>query len=153
MARPGITYKDVAKACEQIIDEGGRPTINGVKNTLGTGSPNNISVHLREWRAVHQPKNENNRILPDNVIATITNEIERCVNAEKLALEETLAELEKEHAQVNQHCDKLDEALLEEQENTAKARAQLQASDAARKEKDKLIESLQRQIEHEKDKT
>ena len=149
MARPGITYNEVAKACEKIKTEGGRPSINGVRNVLGTGSPNNLSAHIKTWRDAHQPEKNSNRVMPAAVIVSITNEIERCVAEEKANLEEVLSNLEEDHAQVVRQCDKLDEALLEEQQKTAKARDRLQASNAAGEEKDKQIESLQRQVEQE----
>jgi chromosome segregation ATPase len=153
MARPGITLKDVGKACEQIIADGGRPSINGVKTTLGGGSPNNISMLLKQWRAANQPEKKSERVLPESVVLSITNEIEKCVTEEKASLEQGLSDITKEKDQLIQYCDKLDEALAEEQGSTAKAQEELQASVASGNEKDKLIESLKAGIEHEQSKT
>lgn len=48
MAR-GITESDVFKACDALLLEGARPTIERVRQTLGRGSPNTISPMLEIW--------------------------------------------------------------------------------------------------------
>jgi len=48
MAR-GITENDVFKACDALLLEGARPTIERVRQTLGRGSPNTISPMLETW--------------------------------------------------------------------------------------------------------
>lgn len=48
MAR-GITESDVFKACDALLLEGARPTIERVRQTLGRGSPNTISPMLETW--------------------------------------------------------------------------------------------------------
>lgn len=48
MAR-GITEADVFKACDSLLLEGARPTIERVRLTLGRGSPNTISPMLETW--------------------------------------------------------------------------------------------------------
>ncbi|WP_246221825.1 DNA-binding protein, partial [Marichromatium bheemlicum] len=51
MARPGITYKEVAAAAEALTEQGETPSIKRVRDHLGTGSPNTIHRHLSAWRA------------------------------------------------------------------------------------------------------
>jgi len=48
MAR-GITESDVFKACDALLLEGARPTIERVRQTLGRGSPNTVSPMLETW--------------------------------------------------------------------------------------------------------
>lgn len=48
MAR-GITQSDVWKACDALLLEGARPTIERVRQKLGTGSPNTVSPSLDTW--------------------------------------------------------------------------------------------------------
>ena len=153
MARPGITYEDVEKACRKIIADGGKPSINSVKAVLGSGSPNNISVLLRKWREVIQPEKKSERTLPSAVILSITNEIERCVVKEKEALEQSLSALQGDQDRLIQHCDELDKSIQEEQQISAKAHAELQAAVASSQEKDKLIKVLRAEVEEEKSKT
>jgi len=153
MARPGITYTDVEKACNKIIADGGRPSINGVKAMLGSGSPNNISALLKKWRAANQPEKKSDRVLPDSVILSITNEIERCVVEEKASMEQSLATLQTDQERLIQHCNDLDESIQEDQKKFTKAHTELQAAVASSQEKDKLIELLRAEIGEEKCKT
>ena len=51
MARLGVTYQDIANAADQILGQGKQPTIELIRNLLGTGSTTTIANHLRKWRA------------------------------------------------------------------------------------------------------
>lgn len=51
MARPGITYHDVAKAAQQLLGENKNPTIETVRYIIGSGSSSTIAPHLRDWKA------------------------------------------------------------------------------------------------------
>jgi len=48
MAR-GITEDEVWKACDALLLEGARPTIERVRQKLGRGSPNTVSPMLETW--------------------------------------------------------------------------------------------------------
>lgn len=48
MAR-GITEDDVWKACDALLLEGARPTIERVRQKIGRGSPNTVSPMLETW--------------------------------------------------------------------------------------------------------
>lgn len=50
MARTGISYEQVAAAADALVGEGqSNPTINAIRERLGTGSPNTIHRHLSTW--------------------------------------------------------------------------------------------------------
>ena len=48
MAR-GITQTDVWQAADALLLEGARPTIERVRQRIGSGSPNTVSPHLETW--------------------------------------------------------------------------------------------------------
>ena len=50
MARLGVTYQDIAIAANQLVEQGRQPTIELVRQILGTGSSTTIANHLRQWR-------------------------------------------------------------------------------------------------------
>ncbi|MCM5703442.1 DNA-binding protein [Larsenimonas salina] len=50
MARAGISYDDVQRAIEALLQRGESPSVQRIRETLGTGSFTTISDHLREWR-------------------------------------------------------------------------------------------------------
>lgn len=45
----GITQEDVWKACDALLLEGARPTIERVRHKIGSGSPNTVSPLLETW--------------------------------------------------------------------------------------------------------
>ena len=51
MARAGVTYHDVAKAAEAIKAQGQEPTVDRVREHLGTGSKSTIAPLLKRWRS------------------------------------------------------------------------------------------------------
>jgi len=50
MARFGVQYEEVAEAAMQLQKQGDNPTIQRIREWLGTGSFSTISEHLRQWR-------------------------------------------------------------------------------------------------------
>jgi len=50
MARAGVTYQDVAKAAIQINQQGKLPTVDAVREILGTGSKSTIGPLLKTWK-------------------------------------------------------------------------------------------------------
>ena len=51
MARAGVTYHDIAKAAEAIKTQGQEPTVDRVREHLGTGSKSTIAPLLKRWRS------------------------------------------------------------------------------------------------------
>ncbi|ART61692.1 DNA-binding protein [Kushneria marisflavi] len=60
MARSGVQFEDVQRAIETLIQRGDVPSVQRIREVLGTGSFTTISDHLREWRA----RREENRDVP-----------------------------------------------------------------------------------------
>ena len=50
MARSGIRYEEVQAAAETLLGRGLNPTIQRVRELLGTGSNTTISEHLKSWQ-------------------------------------------------------------------------------------------------------
>jgi len=51
MARAGVTYHDISKAAEAIKTQGQEPTVDRVREHLGTGSKSTIAPLLKRWRS------------------------------------------------------------------------------------------------------
>ncbi len=51
MARPGVTYFDISRAAEALKAQGSEPTIDRVREQLGTGSKSTIAPLLKQWRS------------------------------------------------------------------------------------------------------
>jgi chromosome segregation ATPase len=50
MARPGINYEDVRQAAVHLLEKGINPSIQRVREALGTGSNSTIAEHLKRWQ-------------------------------------------------------------------------------------------------------
>jgi len=71
MPRPGITYLDVAKAATMLFERNIRPTIEGVRKILGTGSNSTINRHLRDWRDKQGNQMELEQGLPESLLISV----------------------------------------------------------------------------------
>jgi colicin import membrane protein len=96
MARIGITYEQVNAIANAIVGEGMRPTIDSIRQRLGTGSPNTIHRHLTAWRAAKPVQVEQKIELPPSILAAIATEIERAAAAARAEIESRLVELQSE---------------------------------------------------------
>lgn len=82
MARPGVTYLDVANAAQQLIAAGRIPTIESIRISLGTGSNSTLGSHLRTWKS---KQNQTQQIatkenIPEELIAALKGVWERVIN-------------------------------------------------------------------------
>ncbi|QQS55299.1 MAG: DNA-binding protein [Candidatus Competibacteraceae bacterium] len=74
MARSGIRYEEVQEAAETLLGRGLNPTIQRVRELLGTGSNTTISEHLKHWQQqlAESPK----AVLPPTVPETVMTALE-----------------------------------------------------------------------------
>ena len=56
MARPGITYEQVRSTANILWKQGLTPSIQRIRETLGTGSNSTIATHLKRWQQEHADK-------------------------------------------------------------------------------------------------
>lgn len=47
--RTGVTLDDVTRAADALLERGERPTVEGVRGVLGTGSPATVNAHLKDY--------------------------------------------------------------------------------------------------------
>ena len=89
MARNGIQYEDVQGAIESLMAKGEAPSVQKIREVLGTGSFTTISDHLRAWRMHREsrPKLPTSQNMPEAVqrLAESFWERAREASAEELA--------------------------------------------------------------------
>lgn len=86
MARAGIQYEEVVDAVLQLQKQGDNPTIQRIREWLGTGSFTTISDHLRQWRENQKnstPLQQEGFDLPANLMK-LTQELwqQACIEAD-----------------------------------------------------------------------
>jgi len=96
MARPGITYQEVVSACDQIIANGENPTIQRIRDLLGTGSPNTVLRHLNAWREASPVIERKAPELPPDLQSAIIKEITRQTAESRSEIEKQLTQSQSE---------------------------------------------------------
>jgi colicin import membrane protein len=140
MARDGITFEQVAAAADGLMGAGQQPTIRGIRESLGTGSPNTVHKHLSAWRAARPQAVATVATLPASLTAAIAAEIERAAAQARAEIEARLVQAQAEAADLAGAGEVLeaDQAALAEQvaaltseRDTLAGRTAQQAADIA----------------------
>ncbi|MDD5113842.1 MAG: DNA-binding protein [Methylobacter sp.] len=138
MARPGITYDQVAAEADAIIGEGQQPTINAVRDRIGTGSPNTVHRHLTVWRAARPQATATAPELPASLTSAIATEIERTAASARAEIESKLVQAQTEAVELSSVGEALEAerdelieqvAVLTTERDTLAGKAEQQAAD------------------------
>ena len=92
MARAGVTYTEVAKAAETVKQQGFEPTVDRVREQLGTGSKSTIGPHLRQWKSANLGEGAISG-LPDELLRTVKSLHESIQGDAELKIKEITTEL------------------------------------------------------------
>ncbi|MEO8402003.1 MAG: DNA-binding protein [Gammaproteobacteria bacterium] len=107
MARIGITYHDVTKAIATLQTLRKNPTVDHIREILGTGSKSTIARFLREWKAKHGLRNDDDGALPSdllNIVSGLWNAMqEKAGNQTAESQKESEEKLAKLLQQLNQY--------------------------------------------------
>jgi chromosome segregation ATPase len=147
MARSGIRYAEVQAAAETLLGRGLNPTIQRVRELLGTGSNTTISEHLKNWQQqlAETPKVILPPAIPEAVAAALDAFWKIAVQHAEAAFEEQRAATAQAVAVAEQARDA---AIAEQQQarNEADARRRhLEAIQAANRElTDRLLVEQER---------
>lgn len=92
MARAGVTYTEVAKAAETVKQQGFEPTVDRVREKLGTGSKSTIGPHLKQWKSANLGEGAIPS-LPDELLRTVKSLHESIQGNAELKIKEVTTEL------------------------------------------------------------
>jgi chromosome segregation ATPase len=108
MARAGVNYIHIAKAAEAIKESGLEPTVDRVREQLGTGSKSTIAPLLKQWKAQNEASGDVSG-LPSDLVEVVKSLYERVqqeaeskIEAVSSGLNETISGLKEELAGVEQ---------------------------------------------------
>jgi len=65
MARTGVTFDDVAQAATKLLSTGEPPSVQKIRDLLGTGSNTTIAEHLKRWKL--QKRSKEGITLPEEI--------------------------------------------------------------------------------------
>lgn len=99
MAGTGITFEQTKEACDKIFARGANVTLAAVRSELGTGSNSTITKHVRQWRELYRDQAKTSLSdlgISENLIIALQAEIGQHVSSAKREQDEVLAELKDE---------------------------------------------------------
>lgn len=121
MARPGVTYEQVAAVADAMIGEGKEPGIQSIRDRIiaagGSGSPNTIHRHLTAWKAARPQAAATVAELPATLTAAIALEIEKAAVSARAEVEGKLVQSQVEAAELSTFGESLEterDELLEQ---------------------------------------
>mgnify|MGYP000409455690 CR=1 FL=1 len=113
MARAGVNYIHIAKAAEAIKESGLEPTVDRVREQLGTGSKSTIAPLLKQWKAQNEASGDVSG-LPSDLVEVVKSlydrvqqEAESKIEVVSSGFNETIGELREELTNVEQNNLKL----------------------------------------------
>lgn len=161
MGRAGITLLDVEKAAIQLQGRGKNPTVDAIRELLGTGSKSTIIQHLKVWRAKNGEGQGN---LPQELLALVTGlwerlnlqaenriiEIENTNNQQLELFTQQLNQSQKELADLKTSFHQLEENFALENANKIKCETELQNEQQAHFKLQDRHQTLTAQLEEQK---
>lgn len=124
MARPGVTYLDVANAAQQLVAAGRIPTIESIRINLGTGSNSTLGNHLRTWKSKQDQTQQiaTKENIPEELIAALKGVWERVVNQSDEKIQAVHQETQQELVLLKQEIHRLqkDNAYWQQQHQQTK---------------------------------
>jgi chromosome segregation ATPase len=123
MSRAGVTLLNVEQAILKLQGRGKNPSVDAVREVLGTGSKSTIAQHLRAWKA--QQLNPQGK-LPQDLLALVSGlwerltlkaeqrieETEEASSQRELELKQTLTELQQDHIRLQKQLHQSEEAQV-----------------------------------------
>lgn len=71
MSRIGITFDEVKKAIAELQGRQRNPSVDNIREILGTGSKSTIARFLREWKAQHGLASDSDGRLPSDLLGIV----------------------------------------------------------------------------------
>jgi len=102
MGRIGITYQEVAEAVSELQGKQKHPTVDNVRDILGTGSKSTIARFLREWKANHGLNSDDDGSVPSELSAIVKGLWERLKNKAETQVTEYRQDTDTKVAQMQQ---------------------------------------------------
>lgn len=159
MGRAGVTLLDVEKAALQLQGRGKNPTVDAIRELLGTGSKSTIIHHLKTWKSKND---ESQGKLPQELQALVIGlwerlngqaeqriiEVENSSEQQIQTLKQALHQSQRENTDLRTKLHQLEESSFAEHLAKAEFEKQFQLG---KQEHDKLHERYQINIQQHED--
>jgi chromosome segregation ATPase len=122
MARAGVNASHIIQAAESILADGHTPTVDRVRDYLGTGSKSTIAPLLKQWRTANESKNVDHG-LPADLMGVVKSLYERVHQHADAKIE-----------QIQNECNSITEILGQQLSDASAKIAQLSEDNATVKQ-------------------
>lgn len=140
MGRAGVTLLDIENAAQQLLGRGKTPTVDNIRELLGTGSKSTITQHLKTWKSKN---NEAQGNLPSDLLSLVTGLWERLNDKAEQRITDTetasnkqieearqsLYQFQREHAELKIKFHELEELFSSERLSTQEYAKKLQQTE------------------------
>jgi chromosome segregation ATPase len=138
MGRIGINFDDVKEKAYQLQGRGKIPTVDAIRDLLGTGSKSTIAQHLKTWKA-EEKNGEGN--LPQELLALVTGLWER-LNAKA---EQRITNIQHESEEKTKL---LQQILIQTQNNQTQIKHKLHQAEETNAAEQRTITDTKNQLTH-----
>ena len=150
MARQGIKKEQVYNAAAELREEGIAPTVQAVRERIGSGSFSTINTHLAKWKAENAAQGPADiPAMPEKVQeaftriwATAARSAQEDVETQREALEAMRREMDKERAEMAAEIQRLESALEEARGRAEQLETALSTERQAGEEKEQQLTEL-----------
>jgi uncharacterized protein YhaN len=147
VARQGVSKEQVFKAASALNDEGIVPTVQAVRERIGSGSFSTISNHLADWKAENAGRAPANiPEMPDKVMgafqqvwATAAVVAKEGVETQRQALEVIRRQMQQEKVEMTAEINRLEKALEDAQTKVEGLKKELEAEREGRAVMEKQV--------------
>ncbi len=137
MGRNGVTFHDIAETVPKLIEQRKTPSIDNIREYLGTGSKSTIAKLLREWKAQQGLRPEDDSHLPPDLTELVKllwdrlrQKADNQIANERQEFEAKIAETQRQyyqehrlHKDLQQNHHALEERLHQQMEENKQLRA------------------------------
>jgi chromosome segregation ATPase len=138
MGRIGINFDDVKEKAYQLQGRGKSPTVDAIRDLLGTGSKSTIAQHLKTWRA-EEKNGEGN--LPQELLSLVTGLWERL----SAKTEQRIIDIQCENEEKNKL---LQQTLIQTQNDQAQLKSKLHFAEETSAAEQRIITETKNQLTH-----
>ncbi|SMF97863.1 replication region DNA-binding N-term [Methylomagnum ishizawai] len=150
MARPGLTYDQIADAANSVVASGRKPTLESVRSILGSGSNSTIHSALKKWREANPAPLSASTRIPDTLLLELSRALERAGTNARAELEQQLAEERSELDRMASETEVLEDKVAVLQDQVAHLQRERDQAVAVADSREREVQRLQDDLDGER---
>ncbi|WP_422452139.1 DNA-binding protein [Endozoicomonas sp. ALC066] len=164
MGRAGVSFFEISQICEQLKAQGENPSIDRVREKLGTGSRTTINNHIKTWKAKNGSITGNPKAVSETLLSLVSqldeqlkleanHQADERIEAQEIRhkgesdeLNEKLKEAGRRHEFLTERNEQLHEKLTTAEQQVKDTDKQLKEQIEVRSKAEKMVEQQEDKI-------